>query len=729
VILALTIINPALLYAGTALASIPIIIHLLNRLRFRRVTWAAMEFLLAAHRKNARRVRIEQLILLILRTLIILLLAAALGRPLLEGMLASLGRSAVHRVILIDDSCSMGARQGLSVDGDTIIKQARKAALWLMGSFGKGDGVSLVLAGSRPHVRIGPPSYIHEQVVAEIEKLQAGDSSTDMAGAIEDVRKILADNRDLEKKIVYIITDSTKVAWEDGVGKSMSALAAALTAKASLVVVDLGKTDRPNLAIRSFVPERPVVTTEIGSYFRIEVENLSDEPVEEVAVNITVDGNRVPSAPFGKIEFRKWAYRFDLVGEHTLVAALNDSSRDALAADSSRYLALNVQQSVNVLLVDGEPRSGHFMNETAYLKEALDPRGANGERATPYSVKVIRDSELDANKLDNQDFVILANVAALSASGANNQVAALERFVQDGGSLLVFLGKQVRLQDYNQSLYANGKGLLPASLVGILGTADPNEETKFTTFDVKHFEHPALAVFKAKDGAGLNRVPIYRYFQVKLPPEAQTVTPVLFFQDGNPAVVEKKFDRGRVMLFATTADAEWTALPKLPPFVPLVHEIMNYMMPDVLWRYNRLVDADTEIPLSAAQSRESFVLQKPRYGNTTVMPRPVAGNRFALVLDDLNEAGIYTLEGQGLSRRKLAVNIDTHESDLKHLSKDELGQRLGHVPMTFANGQAELAAALETQQSAGGWARNLLFTMLGLLLLETMLAWLFNRSK
>jgi len=144
----LTIINPALLYIGAALATIPVIIHLLNRLRYRRVIWAAMEFLLAAHRKNARRIRLEHLILLIIRTLIVLLLAAALGRPVLKGLLARMGRSAVHRVLVIDDSFSMAARYGVSAGEETVIKEARKTAEWLVKSFDERDGVSLVTAGS-----------------------------------------------------------------------------------------------------------------------------------------------------------------------------------------------------------------------------------------------------------------------------------------------------------------------------------------------------------------------------------------------------------------------------------------------------------------------------------------------------------------------------------------------------------------------------------------------------
>jgi len=224
-------------------------------------------------------------------------------------------------------------------------------------------------------------------------------------------------------------------------------------------------------------------------------------------------------------------------------------------------------------------------------------------------------------------------------------------------------------------------------------------------------------------------VRVNKYFQVKLPAEAKNVLPVLYFQDGNPAIVEKQYERGRVVLVATTADAQWTPLPRLPLWLPLIHEIMRYLTPDTLWRYNRLVDAETTLPVSAGQSRDSFVVTRPKFGTTTATPREVGGGRFALVLDDLGEAGMYTVESRAGFRRHLAVNVDTRGSDLGHLTKEELSTRLGHVPMVFAAGEAELTEALESQQSAGGWARNLLAVMLALLLLETVLAWAFNRGK
>src|SRR5205809_1170556 len=73
-------LNPANMVIGGALISSPIIIHLINRMRFKRLRWAAMEFLLKSQKRNRRRLIIEQLLLLFLRCLLIFLAMMLLSR-------------------------------------------------------------------------------------------------------------------------------------------------------------------------------------------------------------------------------------------------------------------------------------------------------------------------------------------------------------------------------------------------------------------------------------------------------------------------------------------------------------------------------------------------------------------------------------------------------------------------------------------------------------------------
>src|SRR5690242_378596 len=100
---ALGFANGPLLY-GLAAASVPILIHLLNRRKFREMPWAAMQFLMAAIRKNQRRIRIEQWLLLAIRTLLIVLLVSAMAKPFLESFGNVIAGRRTHRVLVLDAS-------------------------------------------------------------------------------------------------------------------------------------------------------------------------------------------------------------------------------------------------------------------------------------------------------------------------------------------------------------------------------------------------------------------------------------------------------------------------------------------------------------------------------------------------------------------------------------------------------------------------------------------------
>src|SRR5262245_51056858 len=130
------------LAVGAAAASIPIIIHLLNRRRYQVVTWAAMRFLLNAQKKTTRKMRLEQLILLAVRTLLIILIVLAMASvmPWAESAWATLFPEGAgfftkrttrnHKVIVLDASLSMTCRLD---EKNTCFDRARELAADVVG--------------------------------------------------------------------------------------------------------------------------------------------------------------------------------------------------------------------------------------------------------------------------------------------------------------------------------------------------------------------------------------------------------------------------------------------------------------------------------------------------------------------------------------------------------------------------------------------------------------------
>src|SRR5437762_8407826 len=161
-ILGAGMVNPAFFVAGIFLAAIPIVIHLLNRRRFKTVQWAAMEFLLRAMRKNRRRIRFEQWLLLAVRCSVLFLLGLALARPLgcEETSLAALAarRTGLH-VIIVDNSYSM-MYEADRPEAKTHLDQAKLLAKRLIDRFrGGGEAIAIISAARPAGAVLIPPTF------------------------------------------------------------------------------------------------------------------------------------------------------------------------------------------------------------------------------------------------------------------------------------------------------------------------------------------------------------------------------------------------------------------------------------------------------------------------------------------------------------------------------------------------------------------------------------------
>ena len=107
-----TFLHPALLW-GLLIAGVPVLIHLINLFRHRRVPWAAMEFLLISQRRNRTWVLLKQLLLLLLRMTAVAVLVLMLTHPRLPAQWGRfLDGQPVHHIVLLDDSFSMTEQQG-----------------------------------------------------------------------------------------------------------------------------------------------------------------------------------------------------------------------------------------------------------------------------------------------------------------------------------------------------------------------------------------------------------------------------------------------------------------------------------------------------------------------------------------------------------------------------------------------------------------------------------------
>ncbi len=724
-----------LLLGGLALAGIPILIHLLHKRRHVVVEFAAMRFLIEATRKRARRTRIEQLILLFLRTLVLALLVLAMARPHFEtdgGLLV--GDQPTHRIVVVDSSFSMQlaeeisepqSGQDLVSDSGTGIDKARAAVHQLVETGRRGDAWNLVrISGREPFGVINQPAFNSEAVLEEVAALTATDSAGDLAGALETVLTMLKLAPEITRKEVVFVSDLQASMWvpESATQKRrLRDLAQKIGAAARVSVVNSAGLGGLNLAVTSLEMESGAAATDQPVAFRSAVRNFGESTLRGQVVELLVDGRLVDTKrvdlPPGVDVSVNWSHTFRAAGEVRVEVHLQD---DALPVDNRRWLAVPVRDELSILLVDGTPSGRDRDSATYYVSRALDPSTLDDTSGTFIRPQIINEGELTSVRLTVYDIVVLCNVGLLTEPEAS----VLQSFVRSGGGLIILPGDRVSSDSYNQRLFRNGKGILPARM-GELKVVENRHDV--LTFDARGFEHPLVRAFRGNPGAGLESTMTQKYVSLR-PTESASIG--LWFSDGAPALVESAAGAGRVILAATSADDRWgTWAIWAPSFVPIMNEMVLHAVSG-RWKNRQLSVGDPILTTWPAQLFDMPVTIRSPSGIEVPIVLKDDGNVLAAAFDQTAKAGVYELSsGSPLNRKELyAVNVELVESDLAPDDWQTLQSELFSdvdVQVWTSESPGFNSASPELRSGLSLLTRTLAWTVLVLLLIEPLLAWRF----
>jgi len=724
-VLALGLANAPLIY-GLAAASVPIIIHLLNRRRYREVPWAAMRFLLAAVRKNSRRVKVEQWLLLAIRTLVIVLVVSAMAKPFLEslGAVPVLAGQRTHHVLVLDGSLSMGYSEAEVTRFD----QAKELAARLVEAARRGDAISLVVLADPPKVVIGAPSPNHDEVLRELKELTLPHGGTDLAAGFEAIDRTL-EASDIPQKDVVILTDLQRASWA-GAGRSNEGLKRALARiegrKARSVVIDLGKAGVANRAVTGLTLNTPIVTAGAPVLVRAVLKNFGPTRAEGLTVRLVIDGRvgpeQVVDLDVGEDTPVVFNQTFATPGDHLVEVTID---RDALTLDDRRWLSVPVREQVKVLLVDGDFQTEAYLAETDYLAQALSPESTSGGPGSVIDTDVVPEGRLAGRDLSVYDTVVLCNVAQFTEA----EVVALEDFLKQGGGVVLFGGDQVVPENYNRLLFAGGKGLLPVTFGDPVGDASKREAS--FGFDPLDFRHPVVAPFGGESDpvmAGLTATKTWQFHKLKLP-AGSSAKVALAFGNGDPAVVEAPRHRGTVIVVATSADSGWTTWPLHTSYPPVMEQMVLEAASGRLSERNVRVGQPLEQSLPGTGAAAPVTVTLPG-GKTAATKLTAAGGLSQLSFEGTETSGPYQVSiGPPLAREStFTANPPAAESDPRKLDRAGLTEAVPGWNFAYMTNWRELAGNAGAVSRRGELHRPLLFALLGFLLLESVLAWMFGHN-
>jgi hypothetical protein len=689
---------PAFL-AGLAAACLPILIHLLNRRRLERIRFPAVRFILLSQKRISRSYRLRHWLLLALRTFAVVLLVLLLANPIWQtgaGLFA--GGGPVSLVVLLDNSLSMT----WSGDGSGF-KQAKEAARLLLTALNEGDRAALLPTNAASKV----PARLHGQkdvLLRELDAIEIADGTANLAGALERAYELL--NEPAGSKEIRFITDGALTGWDRFSMASLKRIDPS-------VPIKLIRVGRKGRALNAAVKEVRLTSHGVGVGMPLQLEasvgNFSEQELKDALVQLSIDGKSkaqklVTVAPRGEASVT-FQTRIDKPGSHTGQINLK---ADGLAGNGTAHFVLDAQDSIKVLIIDGDPQTSLVQSESFFLGRALNPAGEPGASLFLPTIAVV--DALNGMALDNYHAVILCNVASLTeAVGAN-----LQDFVRKGGGLLIFSGDTMQPESYNQKLAP----LMPAELREKKAGAEATAE-KIGNIAANH---PALAVFADPILLeSLRSVRVWGYASA-----ARGKASLISLANGEPFLLEQKLGAGKVMLITTSADRDWTDLPLKTAYLPLLQSLVEYAGGGRRGRMDGgiLVDAPKELSLPAAFVGKAVRIVKPDKRETEVPVAPER-DRAAATIAENDRAGIYRLTFSGIGGKDsgapemYAVNRPFLESRLEEIGEAELQAKL-------APARAEILPIEALKE--GGRRTDLALPLLALLIITLLLeGWLGQR--
>jgi len=636
----MTFLNPLFLL-GLVAAGIPLVIHLFNFRRPRRIEFSSLAFLHELQKSTMQRVRIKQWLLLALRTLAIAALVMSFARPTLEGGLADLvgtGRASV--AIVIDNSMSMTLRDA----GGSYMEQARSVAAALVGDLDGEDEV-FILPTASTSAASPLPLRPGSEALAAINAVGVSPASHATSSALARAAELL-EGRDVPNRVIYVISDLQASTFRDA-GDD------AAVRDVPTVLVPVGGQEQPNLAVSDAQVLSRIVAPGEPLRVRATLTNHGPSPQTGILVSAYLGGQRmaqqsvdIPPGGSADVDMSLTPQQTGFLGGRRIID-------DALyEPDNARLFSVLVPEVRRVLLVG----SG-----TRYLELALSRELAGG--GFRFDVEQIAEDQLAVTPLGPFNAVVLSGVTDVSTAERD----ALARYVRDGGGLVVFPGDAQDIADWNALLSQLGGGRVDPPVGAPHGVPA-------ATFDRVFSEHVLFeGLFTRQDGdepVRLEQPVIFRY--VPYAPGGASEQTIVSLTAGTPFLQEIRHGQGIVLFYAVESGIDWSDFPVRGLFLPLIYRSLYHVSSTGAVMASAVTSGgQLQLRLANAEGNDPIVLRSDAGMEQIPPQRMLPGAVLVDVNGTLVTPGLYDVVQSGRTLRQIVVEPDAAESDLEVLGEDD----------------------------------------------------------
>lgn len=644
-------LNPLVLL-GLAAASIPLLLHLLNLRKLKTIDFSSLRFIKELQKTQIRKLKLQQILLLILRTLIVICAVFAFARPVIKSALPVFGSHVKSSVVIVlDNSFSMD----VSDEQGNRLKEAKSSALQVISALKDGDEVALISSTSVIEQRAISFTSNYQLITEQIQKLGIAPSVAGGHSMLRMASSLLGNSTNINREL-YLITDAQKNLLKD----KLDTLSISLPSTSVFVVpIGAGTTiTGQNLSVdsiavltRIFQRDRPV---DVEAFVR----NNSDKSAQGVVVGMSYNNNRVaqrsidiPAGETRSVPLSAEPNALSGITSGGAVQAKIEIDADALDIDNKRYFGFTLPAVQRVAIV-GSPR------QTSFLSLMMNTQDANSSLQT----RVFQADEFLSANISQYDCVILCS------SASQNELPRLKNFVQNGGGLLVFADEE--------SDFSMNRIMLSNFSFGDISEVSVTPSSPLRTTSTDKIHPLFQGVFK---GTTDSRAVVESPSIVKAYPSSGGQS--IISMQGGSFLSESKIGEGRILYCAVPPTSAWSNFPLTGLFPVIVFRGTSYLCSREQLGMDVKAGTKTTITLpSRFASSTNYTVTDPEgvQAERTAVKMPSGS---VIDLGSLYQPGVYSIKtsvagGGGNVVATVSSNIPAEESRLDSYSPKELQSAL-----------------------------------------------------
>ena len=676
---------PTFLIGLTAVA-IPIIIHLFNFRRYKKVYFTNVQFLKELKQESDSKSKLKEWLILACRILAISCLVLAFAQPYIPGKTKTIEGNHIISVY-IDNSFTM---ENTNKKG-SLLENAKQIATDISKHYSNNDRFQIITNDFEgKHQRILSKEEFNEA----IDEIKISSSSKTLNDVIKRQQDFLR-NSNIKNKNVFLISDFQK--------NTTTFDKATLDTNIRISCVPIASSETNNIYIDSVWFENPVQQYGTNQMIHANIINKSSKDIENSTLKLYINNKQVSLNSFNIAAGNKKDVSIPFtIKENGINNGLLKIEDYPISYDDEFYFSFNSKAIINTLVINGKESktAGNFTS--LFKNDSLFNYKENNESAIDYS-------------LFSKTNLIICNELNTITSGLTDE---LKKFVSNGGSLVIFPGKKSDITEYNSAFAA-------LQLPQILNIDTNNTQAQIINFEQGLYE----GVFEKVDPR-MDMPKTFSHFTFTQSTKSNNQI-IISLQNGQSFLSLFKNGLGKIYLFSVGTDEQSSNFIKHALFVPtLLKMAILSLRSQPLYHIASQNDAIT-IPLSAGFSEKPAHIIKTDNSIDIIPEQRIVNNiNTVFTRNQINDAGYYTLVESTKTLAGLAFNFNRRESDMSFYSDEDLQKMINekginNVSVIKTNEQNISNALSDINEGKKLWKLFLILALV-FLLAETLIIRLFK---